>query len=315
MSQMIPPTPQTAAAFEAVRRALRLAQSVRGGGEVIKSDGSPVTVADYGCQALICGALERVTDEPVVGEESADALRARPDLLEAVLAAVRREHADVTGDELCRWVDRGRGLGTEPAFWTVDPIDGTKGFIDGTHYAVALARIEAGEPVVALLGCPEIDGGVVFVAEAGAGTMVYPVDGRPPHQAQVSDMSAIVNARLAESVDARHGDFTASARLRKAVAITAPPVRMHSQAKYGTLALGGAEIYARFPPNAEFRDCIWDHAAGVLIVKEAGGTVTDLDGAPLKFGLGHRLFDNRGILASNGRLHEALLAAATPVGA
>jgi 3'(2'), 5'-bisphosphate nucleotidase len=54
---------------------------------------------------------------------------------------------------------------------------------------------------------------------------------------------------------------------------------------------------------------IWDHAAGALIVEEAGGKVTDLDGNLLDFSHGARLGSNRGILATNGPIHNALLSA------
>ena len=53
---------------------------------------------------------------------------------------------------------------------------------------------------------------------------------------------------------------------------------------------------------------IWDQAAGALLVEEAGGRVTDLEGRPLDFGVGRRLDRNFGVLATNGRLHDAALA-------
>ena len=82
---------------------------------------------------------------------------------------------------------------------------------------------------------------------------------------------------------------------------------MDSQAKHVTIAAGVSDLLMRFPPDANFHDSVWDHAAGALLIEEAGGRVTDLVGRPLDFTTGRRLLHNEGILASNGRLHTAAL--------
>ena len=61
------------------------------------------------------------------------------------------------------------------------------------------------------------------------------------------------------------------------------------------------------PTRADYREKIWDHAAGVLIVEEAGGTVTDITGKPLEFHHGRELVANRGVIVTNGLLHEQVL--------
>lgn len=86
-------------------------------------------------------------------------------------------------------------------------------------------------------------------------------------------------------------------------------MRIDSQAKYAAVAAGMAEIYVRPRNRADWRERVWDHAAGVAIVTAAGGAVTDLDGRPLDFTTGSRLEDNRGVLVTNGFVHELLLAA------
>jgi 3'(2'), 5'-bisphosphate nucleotidase len=82
---------------------------------------------------------------------------------------------------------------------------------------------------------------------------------------------------------------------------------MDSQAKYGIVARGDAEIYLRMPTRADYREKIWDHAAGALIVEEAGGTVTDILGRPLDFHQGRELSGNRGVVVTNGRSHTLVL--------
>jgi 3'(2'), 5'-bisphosphate nucleotidase len=87
------------------------------------------------------------------------------------------------------------------------------------------------------------------------------------------------------------------------------PVRMDSQTKYAILAAGGGEVIIRLlsPDRLDYREKIWDQAAGSIILEEAGGRLTDLSGKPLDFTQGRTLKENRGVLATNGLLHEKVL--------
>jgi 3'(2'), 5'-bisphosphate nucleotidase len=86
---------------------------------------------------------------------------------------------------------------------------------------------------------------------------------------------------------------------------------MDSQAKYAVLAAGAGDLLFRLlsPKQPDYREKIWDQAAGSLVVEAAGGRISDLDGQPLDFTAGRTLARNRGVLASNGYLHEAALQA------
>ena len=66
-------------------------------------------------------------------------------------------------------------------------------------------------------------------------------------------------------------------------------------------------IYLRLPTRPDYREKIWDHAAGALIVSEAGGVVTDVTGRPLEFNHGHELAVNQGVIVTNGRLHQRVI--------
>ncbi len=92
---------------------------------------------------------------------------------------------------------------------------------------------------------------------------------------------------------------------------------MDSQAKYAVLAAGKGEILLRLlsPSKPDYKEKIWDQAAGSLVLEEAGGQITDLDGKPLNFTTGRSLTQNRGILASNHILHDAALQALKQIGA
>jgi 3'(2'), 5'-bisphosphate nucleotidase len=88
---------------------------------------------------------------------------------------------------------------------------------------------------------------------------------------------------------------------------------MDSQAKYGILARGDGSVYLRLPTKKGYEEKIWDHAAGCIIVEEAGGKVTDLTGKPLDFSQGKTLSKNKGVIATNGKLHDIVMSAVQKV--
>ena len=321
MAESRKPKAKVQAAIDAVMKAMRLCEQVQS--EMVstdaiqKTDRSPVTVADFGSQALICKAIgEAFPDNPIVAEESAQALKENASLLERVTGYVNQFCEDAVSTEtVCEWIDRGSGE-VGPNFWTLDPIDGTKGFLRHDQYAVALAHIVDGIVQLGVLGCPNLphqlnnrdaERGCLFVAIRGEGTRLYTKTGDFIEQVHVSESVH----RFAESVESTHGDSDAHSNIANALGITASPVRMDSQAKYGIVSRGEASLYIRLPNPTfpDYRECIWDHAAGLIVVEEAGGTVTDANGTPLNFLTGKRMHENRGIVATNGKLHQHVLSA------
>jgi 3'(2'), 5'-bisphosphate nucleotidase len=313
-------------AINAVTRAAALCHAVqREMGEldaIEKGDRSPVTVADYGSQALICQQLaDSFPGDGIVAEEDSTALR-EPDAaaqLNQVVEYVRHFCADATPQRVCAWIDRGRGR-VGPRFWTLDPIDGTKGFLRRQQYAVALALIEGGQVQVAALGCPALPlelgeavspVGTLFVAVRGEGAFMCALGSGDPVPIRVSQGGNPSQLRLVESVEEAHGHALLQEAIAQAVGIHQPALRLDSQAKYGILARGEAALYLRLPSPGRpaYREKIWDHAAGALIVEEAGGRVTDMHGQALDLAAGESMAANRGVIASNGTLHGAVLRA------
>ncbi len=316
---------ELAAAMDAVRAASRVCRAVQrqlvSEQTLQKKDKSPVTVADFASQAIVCARLAALLpDDRVVGEEASDELRKdeqtalRRMVVEQVAAGLGQT---VDESQVLTWIDRGGAEATGSRYWTVDPIDGTKGFLRGEQYAVALALIEEGHVVLGVLGCPNLPGptgepGVLMAAVHGQGTRVYSLwddadkAGVPIHVSDISDAS---QARFCESVESGHSDQDQSARIAQLLGITAEPVRIDSQCKYAVVARGEASIYLRLPTRADYRECIWDHAAGAIVVEEAGGKVTDITGKPLDFSRGRRLENNRGIIATSGAIHDAVVTA------
>lgn len=310
--------------IEAALSAAKLCQAVRADipDQIEKEDRSPVTIADFGSQAIICRALaSQFPSDPVVGEEDATALRS-PEMSERlaqVTEYVKQEIPTASTDDVTQWIDHGNGEPSE-RFWTLDPIDGTKGFLRGDQYAIALALLEQGEVKVGIMACPALSldlapplnqQGLLFVAVRGEGTQVRTLSEGELTAIRVASADDEDHLRFVESVEAAHGDQSLQNAIAQKAGIKSPSLRMDSQAKYGAVASGAAALYLRLPSpkKPDYRENIWDHAAGVIVVEEAGGRATDMYGKPLDFSAGAKLFQNRGVVVSNGSLHEAVLAA------
>lgn len=327
---MLSPSPRLAAALEAVSLAAHATLAVRRGEVALnthtKDDKSPVTVADFAAQAVVVLTLQRLLDEPLrmLGEEDAEALKANPDLRARVLEAARIALGDTTLTEaqLVAAVDAGAHAGADisgGAYWTLDPIDGTKGFLRGGQYAVCLAFIEQGEVTLGVLGCPAmaLEGDPVAVSPIGSYYAAVKGEGAWGFAAS-EPFSAARRLRLptwhgqslaiAESVEAEHSAHGEQADRVAQLGVPVQSVRLDSQCKYAVVASGRADAYLRFPTNPTRKECIWDHATGVLLVDEAGGDTSDAKGAKLDFGHGKRLEKNHGIVACAKGLRGKLAA-------
>lgn len=204
-----------------------------------KADGSPVSEADERSQEIILAHLHKIaSDIPVVAEEGAQPSMAAPD-----------------------------GL-----FWLVDPLDGTKEFLDRTdEFTVNIALIEDRAPVLGVVLAPARE--LLFAAAPGVGATVE------DRGARRSIAARSIPAEGATVVSSRsHGDqealdrFTAGRRIaRTAVA--------GSSLKFCLLAAGEADLYPRFGRTME-----WDTAAGDAVLRAAGGRVTDLESRALAYG-------------------------------
>lgn len=305
---------EMAVAIAAAKRAASLCEQVRQStflGQLQKVDQSPVTIADFGAQAIICREIAQAFPaDAIVAEESSALLRQAPQRLANVTEVVRSFAPEATENDILAWIDRGQGQ-VGKRFWTLDPIDGTKGFLRGDQYAIAIALIEQGEVKLGVMACPMFQEGCLFVAVRGQGTQILSLQTGESQVAQVLKNPTLPQFRLTESVETSHGNPELQRAIAQVVGLTTPPLQMDSQAKYGAIAVGKAVLYLRLPwtNQPQYQENIWDHAAGAIVVEEAGGTVTDMDGKLLDFTVGSRLTQNRGIVASNGTLHEAVLAA------
>lgn len=308
--------------MKAVRAAAKVCRAVQANlvtAETLeKKDKSPVTVADFAAQAIVCAhLLETLPNDLMVGEEDSAELRTDEEtgLRAAVVKHVSDELVDANEAQVLDWIDHGCHDGSAERYWTLDPIDGTKGFLRGEQYAIALGLIENGEVVAGVLGCPNLmvgdHQGALFTATKDGGAMMYRLfDESDKGQAiQVAQIASASEARFCESVESGHSNQSESARIAEILGITAEPHRIDSQCKYAAVARNDASIYLRLPTSETYREKIWDHAAGKLLVEAAGGTVTDMHGKPLDFSLGAYLDNNKGVVATCGTVHEEVLEA------
>ena len=310
-------------AIDAVTKASELCRKVQhtlcGEETVAKKDRSPVTIADFGSQALIISEIQQAfPDNSVVGEEEAGVLRNDAEMRAKVYDLVKEHVPNIDEAEMLDAIDHGsKPTDFKKRYWTLDPIDGTKGFLRGDQYAIALALVENGEPVLGVLGCPNLpvddanpEGakGCLLYATKGDGAFQKSLGNGTVQSIKANSVSDPGKAWFCESVEKGHSSHDVHEKIAGILGITKKPYRIDSQCKYAVVARGGVPIYIRLA-RGNYMEKIWDHGAGSFIVQEAGGMVTDFDDKKLNFAGSRTLDGNRGILATNGLLHAHVLAA------
>jgi 3'(2'), 5'-bisphosphate nucleotidase len=289
-----------------------------------KRDGTPVTLADLALQVIVTRALEQAfPDDALMAEEEATILHTaagRP-LMDSLVRLLEAGMPGVTSEEIVRLLGRSTKKVRSRA-WLLDPLDGTAGFLRaGGHYAMALALVERGLPTVGILACPTLDveafypeepldaeppQGAILLAGQERGAWVSALDLSEFRPLRVSAVTSLTEARALGSAVKAHVDPDAMRAFLDAAGLHGRVHAVDGQVKHALIAQGHAELFVRISA-AGYRERVWDHAAGAVILREAGGRITDLHGRPLEFGLGTRLSRNEGIVASNGVLHDEIL--------
>lgn len=217
-----------------------------------KADDSPITAADIASHNIIMEGLKALTpDIPILSEESASA----------------------------PWSERQNWT----RFWLVDPIDGTKDFTNRTgEFTVNIALIDHSEPVLGIVTAPALNeafwgitqkiGSDPIIQGCEAGAWKRGADGAiaqirtviPPPEKRVMASKNHMNDETRAFID------------------TLGPhelVQAGSSLKFCRIAEGRADIYPRLGPT-----CEWDTGAAHAVLAAAGGSVTRLDGSPLRYG-------------------------------
>lgn len=188
---------------------------------------------------------------------------------------------------------------SHPWVWVIDPLDGTKDFINGTgDYAVHIALVHKGRPVLAVVAAPAK--GKLYSAISGQGSFVETELGGARSPVAVSQATNPQAMILLASVNHRNADL-------ERVIAALPHGEMQSIGSVGgkiaAIVEQRADLYLSISGKSAPKD--WDFAAPDLILMEAGGQITTFDGQPLTY---NRLDVNQwgGILASNGKCHRQL---------
>ncbi len=207
-----------------------------------KSDNSPLTIADITSHRILTHGLTK-TGIPVLSEEGKD-----------IPYEVRRD-----------W----------QRFWLVDPLDGTKEFINRNgEFTINIALIEGSRPVLGVIYAPAKD--LLYYSLKGEGVWKRQGNEVKRLSSQSEAQSNSIKVVASRSHHSREVDDFISKLKEKYSEIEF--LQAGSSLKFCIVAEGSADIYPRFTPTME-----WDTAAGQAIVEEAGGAVLALDGKTLSY--------------------------------
>lgn len=184
-----------------------------------------------------------------------------------------------------------------PRTWLVDPIDGTRDFIEGRPgFAVMIGLLMDGAPALGVVYLPLQD--EIYFAAAGQGAF-FARGEDAPRRLQVSQVSELSEARMVSSAShpaAIVAQVRERAGIRDEINIGSVGIKL------SLIAAGERDLYI----NPAGRTKLWDTCGPQVILGEAGGVLTDMDGASLSY-TGPELAHQRGLIASNGRVHKAAI--------
>lgn len=229
----------------------------------MKTDRTPVTIADHQAEEVLHAALNKVAPGIlVIGEET--------------YGGSRRPKAG------------------EP-FFLVDPLDGTKDFIDHLpQFTVNVALIDHGRPIFGMIFAPALD--LLFVTTGIGHAIMADVACRKSLKQLASYVPQTINTRQSDPEKLKafasrsHMDDVTCDILDQIG--QCDRVQIGSSLKFCLIARGEGDVYVRHGPTSE-----WDTAAGEAILEAAGGTVTTLDGKKLSYGGAHGAYLNPDFVA------------------
>ncbi|KAI3405182.1 MET22 [Candida oxycetoniae] len=313
-------------------------------GTLTKEDSSPVTIGDFASQAIINHALYvNFPHDEIVGEEDSRDLKENGKLAKQVFELIEKAQLETSDydnaighlkdlESVLESIDLGNSKGgSKGRFWALDPIDGTKGFLRGDQFAVCLALVEDGKVVLGVIGCPNLPKhiesntkhfgpvGGLYSSIKNIGSFYSPLftpgfeSLEKQEKIEMTQRDSPDELKVVEGVEKGHSSHSTQANIKAKIGfnpqtVVEQTINLDSQVKYCVLASGQADIYLRLPINNTYREKIWDHAAGNILVSEAGGKVGDVYGEPLDFGKGRQL-PSIGVIAGNNKVFDKVVSA------
>ena len=263
-----------------------------------KQDESPVTLADYASQIFIISKLKEYFPEDQIIAEEEDNVFVDKKAMEVIMECYNSLNLEKISN--IKQIISYRGSPSKRQ-WTIDPIDGTKGFQKGLSYAIGISLMVQSELCVGAIGIPNYDerGKAIFIAEKDQGAK----SSYGENEFILIKVSNQKNLKKARFLHSLHYDQPWTLKFIDMAGIT-DRIQMDSMGKFCKVADGTADIYLR-PIN--YQPYSWDYCPGDLILREAGGKVTDLNGNGIKYENKRCLLPTPGFLASNGILHSEVL--------
>jgi 3'(2'), 5'-bisphosphate nucleotidase len=253
--------PETRLALRAISEATKRVVAIYHGefSESTKADESPVTIADLESHKIINSVLSE-SGTAIVSEEG--------------------EHHDG---------------GSRSTFWLVDPLDGTREFVDRNgEFTIMIALVQDGKPAVGLISHPLAS--AVYLAQQGKGA--FRLKDGVWEKLHVSDVMTLGESTAVISrshVSEDELEFMHTLGLRR-------HSKLGSSLKALRICSGEAEIY--FAANSKIKQ--WDTCASFGLVTESGGMMTDMFGGEITYRMG-ALAHERGVVISNGRVHDEFI--------
>jgi 3'-phosphoadenosine 5'-phosphosulfate (PAPS) 3'-phosphatase len=285
---------------------------------ITKRDGSAVTMADFAIQAILThhlltwsGAAGFICEESAAGMLSAQ----REDVIDWYVRTVGLHCGTTSQAEAIALLDPPAPAGAD--WWVIDPIDGTAGFVAGSHFSVCVARVTDGVVRLGAVLSPRLTMHSVEVDQRGGGVTVLAERGKGAWLAVGDSMTRLRRQpfapplRWARSMNRRR---TVS-RLQSVVDGLQMPVEsipIDSQCKYALVSMDRADLTLRLP-RQDGPEHGWDHLAGALVAQEAGAVVTDILGRPLDASKGSLLSANVGIVCAPPEVHPRLIEVLAPL--
>jgi 3'(2'), 5'-bisphosphate nucleotidase len=265
----------------------------------IKNDKSPVTLADFASQIFIISKIKKnFPKDQVIAEEDASVF-----LNSNVLNILKKCYTALNYiiEENLKDILTYRGPVSRRQ-WTVDPIDGTKGYQKNLIYAIGIGFMVDSKPTICAIGAPNYRNRAlaIFSAQKNHGAKLS-YGNHAFTKVNVSNNQKIETFRFCHSL---HYDEPWVLKFASILGIT-NFVQIDSMAKLCMVAEGSADIYIK--PLDMTRSFTWDFLPGDLLIKEAGGKITDLRGNNIKYNNEKCLVNTPGLIASNGQKHEELI--------
>jgi len=207
-----------------------------------KADHSPLTLADTKSHDIIVQGLQALTPQlPVLSEEA----------------------SDIPYSERSQW----------QRYWLVDPLDGTKEFLNRTdEFTVNIAVVSQGRPSAGVVFAPALD--ELFAAPTAGAARKYAADG--PVDLRIAQYDRTRPLRV---IGSRSHASPAMQEWLDTLGIPYTFVAAGSSLKFCRIAEGRADVYPRFGHTSQ-----WDTAAAQAVLERAGGSVSDFSGTPLCYG-------------------------------